>query len=126
MASTFRQTSRSISYIVEAWGTTKLALILGEPHSSHTQLIEPSRLDTRKKIPVQAQSEFHELVLYSSRVHIINRVSQTLVQDLSFHPRSLGISSPFTPLAFAEDVAAGAIYIYNGTVPCSSSNHPNL
>ena len=67
-------------------------------------------------LSLQAQTEYHELVLYSSCLHVVNRVSQALVQEVPFNSRSTGISPCGPPLGFAEDVAAGSIFVFTGLV----------
>jgi len=62
---------------------------------------------------MQAQTEYHELVLYKSRLHIVNRVSQVLVQDLPF-TRTTGVTGAVNPLGFVEDVSTGTLFIYTG------------
>ena len=63
---------------------------------------------------MQAQTEYHELVLYPSRLHVVNRVSQLLVQEVPLTARGLGIGVAPHPLGFVEDVATGTLFIYMG------------
>ena len=68
-------------------------------------------------ILLQAQTEYHELILYPSCLHIVNRISQALVQELPFNSRTTNMTPAGIPLGFAEDIAAGLIFIYTGNLP---------
>ena len=62
---------------------------------------------------VQAQTEYHELLLYGGRLQMVNRVSQSLVQEVPLQgrtPSGLGIQ----PLGFAPDPSSGTLYLYTG------------
>lgn len=64
---------------------------------------------------VQAQTEYHELVLYRSQIHIINRVGQTLVQQLLMLGRGSSGQLQGFPVGFAQDIVEGILYVFTGT-----------
>ena len=53
-------------------------------------------------------------MLYPTRLHVINRVSQLLVQEVHLTARALGIGVAPSPLGFVEDVATGTLFVYMG------------
>lgn len=71
-------------------------------------------MDVEADSLLQAQTEYHELVLYSSCLHVVNRISQALVQEVPFTSRSTSIPSCGPPLGFAEDIAAGTVFVFTG------------
>ena len=65
---------------------------------------------------VQAQTEYHELVLYKSRLHVINSVSQGLTQEIVFTARSAAVGGgSINPLGFTGDTASGTLYLFTGS-----------
>ena len=76
---------------------------------------------------MQAQTQYHELVLYKSRLHVINSVSQALTQEIVLTARSAAVGGgSINPLGFTADTASGTLYLFTGSRPCNSCTRGRL
>ena len=80
---------------------------------------------------LQALTECHHVLLREGRLHMVNRISGALVQDITLTgPRASPVLGSLPALGLAADHAAGSLYLFTGVhrsaIPNGCCQHMRL